>query len=73
MTLYIVYFSTSVLVMNNLLSKSDKNLIIKYYKQKKQSNIEYYCAFVTPKVQMSNSFIEDCKKIIKLKTDNKRH
>jgi hypothetical protein len=25
--------------------------------------------FVTPKVQMSNSFIEDCKKIVALKED----
>ncbi|MDF2434335.1 MAG: hypothetical protein JWP44_3966 [Mucilaginibacter sp.] len=40
-----------------------------YVDKQKHSNIEYYCAFVTPKVQMLNTFIDDVKKIVALKDD----
>jgi len=42
-------------------------LLAPYNLIKKHSNTEYYCASVTDKVRMSNSFIEDCKKIVALK------
>jgi len=39
------------------------------YGNKKHSNIKYYCAFlVTDKVRISNSSIEDCKKIVALRS-----